>query len=465
MRPAVEIAERIRTGRDSAVSTITAALERAEAAHRDLNAFTLIDVGGALARAEAIDRLVQSGTDPGPLAGVPIALKDLIDDAGMPNTLGSAFPPRIAESSATVVRRLGAAGGIIIGRTGLHEFAFGFTSENPWFGPVRNPWDRATSTGGSSGGSAAAVASGVVPIAVGTDTGGSVRVPAALCGVVGLKTTHGRIPLTGVYPLVPSLDTVGPIARNVGDLALSYAVMAGDNEKDPWSVPMPVDQPQASTLEGLSIGVVEQWMAPPHSRDVADGLEAFTRRCAEVGIDVERIDAPELQPPREVARAIGPEILDVHADRFARDPDRYGPDVAERIEKATEATVDDLLVALRWASAARASVERLTRAGYAALVAPTVGAMSKTIGRDEITIDGESVFHREALARFTSPINRIGLPAVALPVADTTTPGVSVQLIGSMWSEARLLGLALGLEREGVVATAEPPIFFGEDPT
>jgi len=243
VQTAVEIAAQVRTGRRTAVDVVTEALELAARSQADLNAFTLIDHEGAIARASGIDILVSSGRDPGPLAGVPIGLKDLIDQAGLPNTRGGSFPVEPSAHSATVVRRLGTAGAVIIGRTGLHEFAFGFTSENHWFGPVRNPWDLKTSPGGSSGGSGAAVAAGIVPIAIGTDTGGSVRVPAALCGVFGLKVTHGRVSLAGVYPLAPSLDTVGPMAANVADLTAAYLAMAGDDPSDTWSQTKPVEAP------------------------------------------------------------------------------------------------------------------------------------------------------------------------------------------------------------------------------
>jgi len=179
----------------------------------------------------------------GALAGVPIALKDLIDHAGRPNTAGSSYPAITPDASAPAVARLEAADAVIIGRTGLHEYAFGFSSENHWFGPVRNPWDLDLSPGGSSGGSAAAVAAGLAAGALGTDTGGSVRVPAALCGVVGLKVTHGRVPLRGVFPLGPSIDTVGPIGRSVVDIARLYETIAGFDPGDPWSAPRPVVPP------------------------------------------------------------------------------------------------------------------------------------------------------------------------------------------------------------------------------
>ncbi len=461
MEPAVAVASQVRTGRLRATDVVASALEAARVSHDDLNAFTLIDVDGAMRRAEAIDELVASGRDPGPLAGIPVAIKDIIDDTGLPNRLGSSFPAAPARASATVVRNLGAAGAVIIGRTGLHEFAFGFTSENPWFGPVRNPWDTATSPGGSSGGSGAAVAAGIVPISVGTDTGGSVRVPAAMCGILGLKVTHGRVSLAGVFPLVQSLDTVGPLARTVADLELAYRAMAGDDPADPWSQPRPIQASQRKDTGALRLGIVSQWLEPPMSADVRAGLDTFVSACADLGIDVHEISVRELAPVPEVTAAIGPEIIAVHGERYRAHPDRYGKDVAQRIEAAGSATADDVLAAERWGSAARAAITRLTDAGYDALVAPTVGVMTKVIGEDDVDVDGKKVFHREALARFTAPINRIRVPSLSFPVAGTAGQGVSLQLVGPMWSESRLLGIASRLETERVLEVLRPPIFLG----
>ena len=460
MRAATDIAAQVRTGRIRAADVVGQALEAAERAHQELNAFTLIDPSGAMHRAEAIDRLVAAGADPGPLAGVPIALKDMIDDAGMPTTAGASFPTSLARHSATVVRRLGAAGGVIIGRTGLHEFAFGFTSENPWFGAVRNPWDVATSAGGSSGGSAAAVAAGVVPIGIGTDTGGSVRVPAAMCGIVGLKVTHGRVPLSGVHPLVESLDTVGPLGRSVADVALAYLTMAGDDPSDPWSAAEPVGSPQPIDLADVRLGVVSQWLAPPSSDEVTAGLQVFVDRCRDAGATLEFLDVPSLEPPDAVYRAIGPEIIAVHGERYSAHPERYGPDVGLRIEQAATATAEDLLEAQRWAAQARSVIARARSDGFDALVSPTVGALTKTIGVDTVTVSGGEVPHREALSTYTAPINRIGVPALALPVVGTERQGMSIQLVGPMWSEAELLAIGSALESSNVTAVVPPPIFF-----
>jgi len=462
MAPATETASQVRTGRMLAADVVAEALEGAESSQSQLNAFTLIDHEGAMARARGIDKLVADGRDPGPLGGVPVALKDLIDQAGLPNTKGGSFPVDPSESSATVVRRLGAAGAVIIGRTGLHEFAFGFTSENHWFGPVRNPWDLETSPGGSSGGSGAAVAAGIVPIAIGTDTGGSVRVPAALCGTFGLKVTHGRVPLTGVYPLVASLDTVGPIANTVADLIAAYLVMAGDDPADPWSQPRPVDSvPHSVDLSSLRFGVVKQWLAPPHTSEVEEGIRMFLETVASHGAEVVEVDEPGLIEDPSATLAFGPEVIAVHGARLASNPDGYGPKTRVRINDARQGTVQDVLAAMAWRSAARAITARLFASGIDALIAPTVGGMRKTIGDEDMDLDGQRVFHRKLLASFTAPINQIGAPSIAAPVAGTGGPPVSVQLIGPMWGESRLLGVATTLETAGVLGVSRPPNFFG----
>ena len=466
MLAASQIASRIRTGRLLAVDIVAEALAAAQASQDSLNAFTLIDTEGAMTRARGIDMIVASGKDPGSLAGVPIVLKDLINQAGLPNTKGGSFPVEAEESSATVVRRLGAQGGVIIGRTLLHEFAFGFTSENHWFGPVRNPWNLGHSAGGSSGGSGAAVAAGIAPIGIGTDTGGSVRVPAALCGVFGLKVTHGRISLSGVYPLVPSLDTVGPIATNVADLALAYEAMAGDDPKDPWSQPVIVSPVERSVdLSKLRFGVVKQWNEQPQTGAVKVAVQKFLEHADSLGVDIVVVDEPALVVDESAAWADGPEVMAVHGERFDQNKDAYGPETRARIEDSKRGTVDDVLAAMRWRSQARAVVSRLTESGIDVLIAPTVGGMHKVIGQDDMDLDGEQVFHRTLLSAFTAPINQIGAPSIAAPITGTGTPPVSVQLIGARWNESTLLGIAMSLEAAGIISTQRPPNFFGEIPT
>ncbi len=459
---ATEIAAAVLAGRLSAVDVVDAALARAAASQPALNAFTSIDVDGARRRAEQIDRRIASGVDVGPLAGVPVAIKDLIDQAGVPNTKGGSFPPTVPTRSAPVVERLEAAGAVIIGRTGLHEFAFGYTSENEWFGPVRNPWDPALSPGGSSGGSGAAVAAGVVPVAIGTDTGGSVRVPAALCGVVGLKVSHGRVPLRGVYPLAASLDTVGPLTRSVEDAASMFAVIAGDDPEDPWSAPHPVEPFTGPVpIAGLRVGVPMAWMDVPTTASVKAAFERALAALEEAGAIVSRPAVPELELDDAARSGAYVEVASVHRDRYLADPSRYGAAVASRIAESIATPADALVGAIRWRAGARHALDRVF-ADVDVLVTPTVGATRKVIGVDTIDVDGVEVFHRTVLASYAAPVNGVGLPAVALPLpGDVETPPASLQIIGPAFAETRLLEVAAALERAGIVEVGEPPLWFG----
>jgi len=457
----VDLAAAVRSGEASAVDLVTDAIERAERSQPAINAFTRIDREGALERAARINYEVGRGEDPGPLAGVPIGLKDLIDQRGIPTTNGASFDPKIPDRSASVVLRLEEAGAIVIGRTGLHEFAYGFTSENEHFGPVRNPWDLDLSPGGSSGGSAAAVAAGVVPAAIGTDTGGSVRVPAALCGVVGLKVTHGRVPLTGVTPLAPSLDTVGPLAGSVADLAGLYAVMAGDDPADPWSASEPVVVPARPVDPAtLRIGLPAQWNDAVIDTATKAAFASLLEQIAARGATVERVDAPALSITDVARGAVSVEILAEHHQRWVQEPHRYGSEVAERLRGAEAVPRRYATDVLAWDVGARRALDRLFER-FDVLATPTVGAMRKVIGDPNMDVDGESVFHRTVLSSYTWPVNRTGNPALALPIPGSGVPPVSLQVVAPTFGESRLLEIGIGLEESGLIEVEKPPIFFG----
>jgi len=453
----IEIAHAVRSRRRSAVDVTQEHLAAAHAAQATLNAFTLIDDDAALRAAADIDRRLAAQERVGPLAGVPVAIKDLIDHIGRPTTNGGSFEAAVASRSATSVERLEASGAVIIGRTGLHEFAFGFSSENHWFGPVRNPWDETLSPGGSSGGSAAAVAAGLCAAALGTDTGGSVRVPAALCGIVGLKVTHGRVPLTGVTPLAESIDTVGPLARSVADVAAIYAVIAGDDPLDPWSRPQGVIAPGAPvSLHHLRVGVPHPWADEPVSDSVRSAFDAALTAMADSGATIVHLDAAGLEFPGLLESAMYAEVAGVHRSRLAASADRYGPDVRRRLERALETGVDDYIAGLRWRSGIQAVATRAL-GQVDVLATPTVATTRKTIGDDRVEIGGEMVAYRPALSRFTALVNHLRFPALALPLPDHQAPPASLQLIGSPWSEHHLLEIGAALETSGVVAVTRPP--------
>ena len=449
---AVRLAEAVGRGEVSATESVAAHLEAI--GDDPLNAFTLVDGDRALQRAADLDASLATGADPGPLAGVPVALKDLIDHAGRPTTCGSGFYREVPDRSATVVARIEAAGGVVIGRTGLHEFAFGFSSENDWFGPVRNPWDPATSPGGSSGGSAVAVAAGCTPLAVGTDTGGSVRVPAALGGIAGLKVTHGRIPLRGVFPLAASLDTVGPLARSAADLGLLYRVMAGDDPRDPWSSPRPVDE-DAAGLAGLRVGVPAEWIDTSMDAETRAGFTSALDAMAEAGARVTTVSEPLLVPDRMITESFRPEVAAVHRRWYPADPSRYGPAVRDRLGPMFDGDPDQYQAALAWRSALRGAFGRLF-ASCDVLATPTVAARRKVIGEPTAETEQGPVPYRAAFSRFTALVNHAGLPAVALPLAAEGAPPPSLHLIGPAWSECRLLSLGAALEAAGIVAGRSP---------
>lgn len=449
MIDAATIASEVTKGDRSARDTVAGAITAAKAQQDRLNVCTYIDEERALERAEELDSIVESGRSPGPLAGVPIALKDLIDHAGRTTTCGSGFYRDEPENTAEVVLRLEAAGAVIVSRTVLHEFAYGFSSENEWTGPVRNPLDPELSCGGSSGGSAAAVAAEQVPIGIGTDTGGSVRVPAAMCGIFGLKVTHGRIPLSGVFPLAPSIDTVGPLARSVGDLTLAYAAMAGYHRDDPWSSPVPVVSPSSTRpdLRGIRIGIPVPWVDSPASEEVAAAFADAITAIRGLGAEVEEFREEAVGNHREIVTLAGAEIAAIHRPWVdAGKP--YGSEVADRLEGAMAVTVDDYMRATEW----RALARQRTMAAFGTfdfLATPTVGTTRKLIGEDTVETTEGRLPYRPVLSCFTALVNQLGCAAIAGPLPGGRPPP-SLQLIGAPWSEHRLLELAGLLEREGV---------------
>ena len=425
-------------GGRTAQEAVDAALKAAESSAH-LNIFISLDSEGARERALLIDSQIAAGEDPGPLAGAPVALKDLIDQEGRVTTAGSSFLRHRADRAASVVTMLEEAGAVIIGRTGLHEFAFGFSSENPWFGPVRNPWNPNTSVGGSSGGSAAAVASGVVPLAIGTDTGGSVRVPAALTGTYGLKTTYGVVPVDGVFPLVPSLDTVGPIAADAITLDIAYQVLAGK-------------QRLHRRPERLRLGIPQPWVeSAPMTGDVAHGFDAFIDALRSLGHTVESVAMPRTLPGSWISHYLAAEVLGVHA-AFLADGRPYGAEVEARLEAAKAVTAAEKDEADRIRAEVRDDFEAAF-AAYDVLLTPTVPALQKVIGVGTIG----DIDYRIVLSWFAAIVNHTGRPAVALPLTGGAGVPVSIQIIGHRGGDGHLLDVAHHLEAEDIVGFRLPP--------
>jgi aspartyl-tRNA(Asn)/glutamyl-tRNA(Gln) amidotransferase subunit A len=429
----------------SAAARVKAAVKGAEATQPVLNAFTLIEPERALDRANELDGNAPSG----PLWGVPIGLKDLIDHAGRPTTCGSGFYREIPSRSAPVVDLVERAGAVVIGRTNLHEFAYGFSSENHWFGPVRNPWNPANSPGGSSGGSAVAVAAGIVPIAIGTDTGGSVRVPAAMTGIMGLKLTHGRTSTKGIFPLAWSLDTVGPLARTVADLAVTYQAIS-DLEIGPIG---------RRSLAGLRVAVPQPWVeAGPTSREVSVAFQGFCRNLEELGAQLLTIEDPIFLPFGKIGELVGAEAAFVHRPLIEQGK-TYGPEVARRLDVALGVTPTEYLEAQRWRSELQAATAATFRQADL-LLTPSVADMHKPIGEDMI---GEH-HYRIVLSWFSALVNHTGCPAISLPLATEGNPPPSIQLIAPWWQESLALAVASELEWNGTIGVTDPPGYTGFRP-
>lgn len=424
---------------ETAVERVTTALDRAHGTQNTINAFISIDDQRALARAHELDA---SDDSHGPLSGVPIAIKDLIDHEGRVTTNGSSFYAEVATQTADCVAGLEKAGAVIIGRTNLHEWAFGFNSENEHWGAVHNPWDLRTSPGGSSGGSGAAVAAGTVPIAIGTDTGGSVRVPAALCGTFGLKVTHRAISLDGVFPLVPSIDTVGPLANSMENIGLAYRAMSGDKR--------PADPPGT-----LRLGIPEPWYADaPIDPEIKDVFEATVTRLREMGHEVHPIQMPDVKPSPHLIAAIE-EVASVHRE-FRLQGKQYSKAVEERIIRVEQVTDEEVTAARDWQQMIRS---RFTDAFATVdfLITPACAARQKLIGEEMI---GDK-HHRTVLSYFSAVVNHALLPALALPIANSGAPPASLQVIGPLGSDPELIGLGRSLEEVGLTvfepATSNSP--------
>ncbi|MGH8874223.1 MAG: amidase, partial [Acidimicrobiia bacterium] len=315
------------------------------------------------------------------------------------------------------------------------------------------------SPGGSSGGSAVAAAAGMAAAGIGTDTGGSVRVPAALCGLVGLKVTHGRIPLTGVFPLAASLDTVGPLTRTVADAALLYQAMAGHDPADPWSVPQRLSPRRPrQDLAGMRVGVPQPWVErAPTEAPIGEGFAWALERLAGLGARVEEVHAEDLQPTDHLTTLIYGEVAGVH--RAWWDEGRgYGPEVAERLEEVMRVGLDEFAAARAWRArarhAARGAFDRVNL-----LVTPTTGALRKSIGSGTIEIGGRPTPYRPVLSWFSALVNHLGCPAVALPIGLPGDPPSSLQLVAPWWQEELLLEVGALLERQDVVAFRPPPVW------
>lgn len=452
------IASEVASGKKSAAAVVEETLARIAELNPKVNAFTAITPERALAKARQVDAAREGGQKLGPLAGVPFAVKDLFDVKGIATLAGSKInqdlPP--ATRDAVLVERLEAAGAVLVGALNMGEYAYDFTGENIHYGPSRNPHDLSRMSGGSSGGSGAAAGAELVPIALGSDTNGSIRVPSSFCGVFGLKPTYGRLPRTRTFPFVASLDHLGPFARNVRDLALAYDVMQGPDEEDPVCAARGVE-PVLQALDG-GIGRLRIVKAGCYFRKGAstEVLAAFDMVAEALDATME-IELPEVQRARGAAFLItASEGAALHLGRLRTRASDFDPAVRDRL--LAGAMIPGSLIAKaqkfrRWYQAEMRKIFE----SVDAIIAPATPCTAPLIGETVLELDGSKVPLRANIGIYTQPISFIGLPVVAVPVPLKPLPA-GVQIIAPAWREDIAFSIAADLERRGVVAAMAPSL-------
>jgi aspartyl-tRNA(Asn)/glutamyl-tRNA(Gln) amidotransferase subunit A len=481
-RSAREIRDDVAAGRTSAVDVCRAFLDRLEAVNPTLNAFNLVDADGALARAGRVDRARSAGETPGPLAGVPVALKDNLCTRGMRTTASSNIIRNfVPPYDATVVRRLESAGAVIVGKTNCDEFAMGSSNENSAFGPVRNPWATDRTPGGSSGGSAAAVAARCVPVALGSDTGGSIRQPGSFCGIVGLKPTYGRVSRYGLLAFASSLDQIGPLTRTVGDAALTLSVIAGADEADSTSSRHAVPDFTASLtghVRGVRVGVPRAFVSEGVDEGVRRAFDESLTTLRDAGAALVDIDLPHAKYAIPVYYLVATAEASSNLARYdgvryghrAKDPkdlkemysltrdEGFGPEVKRRIMLGTYVLSAGYYDAFYLKAQ---QVRTLLRRDYEqAFEKVDVVAMPASpvppFRLGEKTADPLQMYLTDV---FTVSANLAGLPGISIPCgfAGDRLP-VGLQLTGKMFDEETLLRVADAYERATEWHTETPPL-------
>ncbi len=441
----VDLAPQIAAGQLSVERLTGDTLERIARLNSRINAFITVLADQAMSDARRLDSDLAGGRYLGPLHGIPISVKDLVDISGVPTTAASNVRRgHVARRDAVVVERLRAAGAVIIGKTNLHEFAYGTTSEDSAFGPVRNPLDLTRSAGGSSGGAAAALAAGLCAGAVGTDTGGSIRIPAAACGIVGLKPTYGEIPIDGTVPLSESLDHVGPMGVDVASTWALYQAMAG------LKVALPQQGPAKamSGAEHLRLAIPRRYFLDLLDRDVRERFERVVDRLRQSGARVFEVDIPHADAIAAVYLHIQlPESSAYHAATLERTPDLYAPSVRLRLELGRYVLAEDYVRAQQGRRVLQREVDDVL-ATADALALPTLPIPAPTLGQANVRLESVDLPVRGVMLRLTQLFDITGHPAISVPVGTAGGLPVGLQLVGRRGQTTELLRIAMASERE-----------------
>jgi aspartyl-tRNA(Asn)/glutamyl-tRNA(Gln) amidotransferase subunit A len=455
---AAEIAEAVSQGRTSALAVTEAALARIEKHDGVLNAFTTVTAERARAKARAVDAARATGQPLGPLAGVPFAVKNLFDVAGIPTLSGSKINRERAPASADspLIERLESAGAVLLGALNMGEYAYDFTGENVHDGPSRNPHDTGRMTGGSSGGSGGSVAGGLVPLSLGSDTNGSIRVPSSFCGLFGLKPTYGRLTRARTFPFVASLDHLGPLARSTRDLALAYDAMQGPDAEDPVCT---TRAPQATLpvlgmgLAGLRIAVAGGYFERGASAEALSALATVAK-----ALDAsQRIEIPEAARARAAAFIITTsEGAALHLDRLRKRAGDFDPATRDRLISGAMIPASLVTKAQKFRRWYREEVLKLFER-YDAILAPATPMTAPKLGQQTMMLEGVEVPLRANIGIYTQPISFIGLPVACVPVPLQPLP-IGVQIIAAPWREDIALRIAHHLEAAQVVKSPRPPL-------
>jgi len=437
-----ELAPLIAGGHVSSEDLTRACLSEIEAHDRALNAFITVLGASAIAQARARDAEIAAGRCRGPLHGIPISLKDLIDQEGVPTTAASrVLGGHVAASDAPVTARLREAGAVLVGKTNLHEFAFGTTSDDTAFGAVRNPHDPSRSPGGSSGGSAVAIVTGMSVASIGTDTGGSIRIPSAACGTVGLKPAWGDVPCDGVVPLSRSLDHVGPLARSVADAWLIYLVLRGEPTAARWPLPA------RRSARGLRLGVPRAYFHDVLDDEVRGRFAASLAWLRQAGAQTVDVVIPRASGTAAVYLHMSlPEASAYHAGWLASVPERYTRNVRLRLEMGRYVLAEDYVRAQAARTALRREVDAALD-GCDALVLPTLPIPAPVIGAASVEVAGTTQPVRAMMLRLTQLFNLTGHPAVSIPMGETAAGlPCGLQLVGRHQDTEGLLAAAAACE-------------------
>lgn len=445
----LETAAAVRSGAVSAMDVTRAALSRIAADDPRLGAFTEVTSDRALAQAAKVDAAMAGGGDPGPLAGVPFAVKNLFDVAGLPTLAGSKInadhPP--APSDAVLIRRLTQAGAVLVGALNMGEYAYDFTGENCHYGPSRNPHDPSRMSGGSSGGSGTAAAAGFVPLTLGSDTNGSIRVPSSFCGLFGLKPTFGRLSREGTFPFCYSLDHLGPLARSAADLAAAYDAML-----DPAGKDEPVTPGLGRGADGLRIAVAGGYFA---KGALPEAFEAVATVAASLGA-TETVTIPEAARARAAAYVITTaEGGNLHLERLRTRAEDFDPATRDRLLAGAMVPSSWYLQAQRFRRWYHDRVMELF-ANVDIILAPATPCTAPPIGQETMVLDGVEMLVRPNIGIFTQPLSLIGLPIAAVPVQRPGGLPIGVQVIAAPGREDLVLRVAAQLELSGVCAAPVP---------